>query len=206
MSQGTAQRTARRELLGAVLACAVGASLALFAVGRSWARGSVDTGLATVAVSSSGGSVAPAVVGFALLGLAGAVAIFATRAIGRRIVGVLVALGGVGIVVAVIASAGDPAGALGPAAAKAAGRTGAEVTAASASVWPWFAAAGGLLMLLGGAVTAARGPMWPGMSSRYERAASSGETGSTQDQRPVTSADPPRSAWEALDRGEDPTV
>ena len=55
--------------------------------------------------------------------------------------------------------------------------------------WPLAALAGALAIAAGGALAAARGRTWPGLGARYERPQAA-----------------PRTPWEALDRGEDPTA
>ena len=83
----------------------------------------------------------------------------------------------------------------------AAGRTRLVLAGLSAVAWagalvlavgslPALAAA--VTGLSGAVVTLARGPHWPGWSSKYSRSAEEEE---------VT----PRQMWESLDRGEDPT-
>lgn len=60
------------------------------------------------------------------------------------------------------------------------------------SPWFWLTAAGGVAVAVGGALTALRGHRWPSSRRDYRPAS----------QRPA----PPRDAWNALDRGEDPTL
>ncbi|WP_435871996.1 Trp biosynthesis-associated membrane protein [Micromonospora echinospora] len=67
--------------------------------------------------------------------------------------------------------------------------------------WPALVLAGGLALAAGGAFTALRGDDWPAMGARYERrAAPAAEPGRPAVERGT------RDAWDALDRGEDPTV
>jgi hypothetical protein len=61
------------------------------------------------------------------------------------------------------------------------------------TTWALACLAGGLALAAGGALAALRGAAWPGLGSRYERTA----------RRP---ADGTAAAWDALDRGEDPTL
>jgi Tryptophan-associated transmembrane protein (Trp_oprn_chp) len=60
------------------------------------------------------------------------------------------------------------------------------------TAWPGVTAAGGVLVVAGGLAAALAGHRWPAMGARYERSPRS--VGGTTD------------AWNALDRGEDPTV
>jgi len=161
----------RRQLAYTVILCLAGAGLALFAATRTW---SVDVvtrpePLPDLSTARSGGDLLPWLPPLAVVGLAGAGAIVATRGWARRWLGVLLLLVGLGV------AAGGAYG-LG------------ETTA-----WALASVAGGLALAAGGAFAAARGPSWPGLGTRYERAA----------RRP---AEGPTAAWDALDRGEDPTL
>ncbi len=67
--------------------------------------------------------------------------------------------------------------------------------------WPALTLLGGLLAAVGGSLTMLRGHRWPAMGARYER----------RTPRPTGTSGPiggagTVEAWEALDRGEDPTV
>ncbi|MDQ6650358.1 MAG: Trp biosynthesis-associated membrane protein [Actinomycetota bacterium] len=188
--------TARRELALAVGLCLLGAAVVLLAAGRPWTRFTLDQGglLPPLRLAPSGRSLDPTAGALGLVGLAGVLALAATRRRGRLVVGVLVALAGAVVVVSSlrVASAVLPAvrrsGALDRAGAAASALAGPlPVTA-----WPWVSAAGGLLLALAGLLVVVRGPAWAALSARYEapeRRAAAGEV----------------SLWEALDRGDDPT-
>jgi len=63
------------------------------------------------------------------------------------------------------------------------------------NLWWLVSVTGGVVLAVGGILTAARGARWPGMSARYERSA------------PRKAAeDDPSALWKSLDRGEDPTA
>lgn len=63
--------------------------------------------------------------------------------------------------------------------------------------WPILTMAGGLLVAGAGVLTVARGRAWPALGARYDAPA---------DRLPVNRQPPTDSdAWDALDRGEDPT-
>jgi uncharacterized membrane protein (TIGR02234 family) len=64
--------------------------------------------------------------------------------------------------------------------------------------------AAGLLGAAAGLLVVARGRQWPGMGRRYERSGSSPTAPSPA--RAQTDEDRAQAAWQALDRGEDPTV
>ncbi len=191
--------TARRELTAAVLLCLVGALLVLLAAGNPWSRVDVAaTGLAPVrSVAVDGNDVQPGVRALALVGLAGVVAVAATRGAGRTAVGVVLAAVGLGAVAAVLGA--DSAPALVARVAEGGGQAGDAVRA---TAWPPVAVVGGVLVTAGGAVIAVRGRRWAALSARYDAPAARAQ------QEPDSEASgsrQERSLWEALDRGEDPT-
>lgn len=125
-----------------------------------------------MALAVVGLGIAGIVVAFGLpwLTLAVVLGIVATRGWARRVVGALLVL--VGVVAAV---------------------AGAAPLASSGTV-SVLGVIGGVLVILGGAWTFARGATWPAMGARYDGA------------RPAARARRPLSAWESLDQGVDPTV
>jgi hypothetical protein len=187
----TGSRRARRELVVALLLGLAGAAVALYAAGRTWA---VDltprpAPLPVLRTERTGGDLLPWLPALALVGLAGAGAVVATRGRTRRLVGALLVLVGLGVAAggayAVVALPRGPVG------------------------WaaPVLCLVGGLVAAAGGAVTAVRGQCWPGLGARYERPhrAHPGQPA----QEPTGGRAAGRStsaAWDALDRGEDPTV
>ncbi len=188
----------RRELVVVLATLAVGSGLALVAAGRTWATATAaDPGAPAVTVAVTGRELAPAVSALALGGLAGLGAVPSTRGVVRRVVGAVLALAGAGVVWSAATVGRDAAGSvLRPLAA----RLGvSQVPSATTSTTAWWvvAAVGGVLLLAAGAVTAARGPRWEGMSARYDRSA-----GPQPGAQARSSAD----VWAALDRGEDPTA
>jgi hypothetical protein len=185
--------TGRRSLTYAVLLCLVGAGLALATATRTWTVEVTvrPAPLPEVRVNSTGATLLPWLPALALVGLAGAGALLATRGLPRRLLGVLLALVGL----AVATGAGY-------------GLVGLDRGGASA-LWPVGCAAGGLLLAAGGAVTAVRGRDWPTMGARYQRAgAPTPPRGPSVDLTEGRRLDGRRTAeaWDALDRGEDPTV
>jgi hypothetical protein len=173
----------RRELTYAVLLCLAGAGLACWAVTRTWsveltARGS----LPPTRDSRTGADLLPWVSALALVGLAGGGAVLATRGRLRQLLGGLLTLTGLAV---------------------AAGGGYGLAEAGVSRQWPALVLVGGLIAAAGGAFTALRGGGWPAMGARYERPARS--TAPTGTQRPAVERGT-RDAWEALDRGEDPTV
>ncbi len=207
---------ASRELRVAVGVCVLGAVLVLVGAGRGWTRVDVPAGPLTGATSVllTGADLVPGVRALGLLGLAGVVALLATRRLGRPLVGAVVALAGAGAVLSVVlpdhaarsrsadqvaaASAGADDGSAGD------GARGGGAVATTA--WPAVTAVGGGLLLAGGLLAAARGRSWPGMGQRYEApAARTASAEPTVEPTAGTSGTSDRGLWEALDRGEDPT-
>jgi uncharacterized membrane protein (TIGR02234 family) len=175
----------RREPALAALLCLLGAFLVLVGVGREWAQVEVAAGPLTPesTVDVAGRDLAAGVQALGLVGLAGVVAIAATRRTGRVVVGVLIALAGLGVVAA--ASAVDVVAEAG------------RVADGEVGVTPWRAVtvAGGVLVAAAGALVAVRGRGWASLGRRYEPPAAAA----------AAAAAPERELWEALDRGEDPT-
>jgi uncharacterized membrane protein (TIGR02234 family) len=183
-------------MAAAVLCCLLGAALVLVTAGTTWVRAQVADGAgpeavaAPLAVRLSGADLAPAVSGLGLVGLAGVVAIAATRRRGRVLVGLLVLLAGVTVAVVAGRIAADPLPAVRAAAQvrQTAPGVAADLRDLRRTAALWLAPCGGALLACGGATVACRGHRWSALSVRYQAPAA----------RPVD-------AWDALDRGEDPT-
>nr|WP_240955506.1 Trp biosynthesis-associated membrane protein [Micromonospora sp. HNM0581] len=169
----------------AVLLCLAGAGLALWAVTRTWVVDVADRAelLPLVEEGRTGGQLLAWLPALSLVGLAGGGAVLATRGRVRRV------LGGLLVILGLTLAAGGGYGLL--------GNLGDLVTWA----WPALVLLGGILTAAGGALTLLRGHRWPAMGTRYERrpAQSAGGGG------PIVGAGTVE-AWEALDRGEDPTA
>ncbi|MER7206118.1 Trp biosynthesis-associated membrane protein [Streptosporangium sp. NPDC000239] len=190
---------AGRALWTWVAACAAGAGLVLLAAGRDW----VTVRYGTRAVPVSAAELAPALAPAAWAALAAVVAVLATRGVWRRVIGVVMALCGAGVIVAVAAGGGADAG-LAAAAGHAPMAAAAETARATGHLlWPVLAGAGGLVLLAGGAVAALWSVNWPGMSERYER------RGAARGSEALTRAGASgsgRAMWDAIDLGADPTA
>jgi uncharacterized membrane protein (TIGR02234 family) len=171
----------RRELTVAVLLCAVGALLALWATTRDWAVLVTERPVPLPAVRDvrSGGDAAPAAAALTLVGLAGAAALLAVRGAGRLLVGVLLLLAGIGVAAGGIAVLAD-------------GITAGPATDVRLSAgWPVLCVAGGVLVALGGLLATVRGRRWSALGRKYDA---------------PSARRAPADPWEALDRGEDPTA
>ncbi|MFV2009219.1 MULTISPECIES: Trp biosynthesis-associated membrane protein [unclassified Micromonospora] len=196
-----------RALAGAAVTCLAGAGLVLYAAGRDWA---VEvTGrpvpLPAVEVARTGADVLPWLPAVALVGLAGTGAVLATRGLARRLVGALLAVLGVAMAAGGLTVLLTGAGPAGP-------TTDSTV---SAPQWPAATVVGAVLLAAGGSVTALRSRQWPAMGARYERSRPGGGrsgadgSGPGADGRAAGLGGRSRrstlDAWNALDRGEDPT-
>lgn len=185
--------TARRAPAVAILSCALGGLLVLLTGGRQWAHttlAGVD-GAGRSTLSVAGHQVAPSITALGIALLALAAATLASNGILRRIVGVLVVLvAGAAIGVAVTAR-GDVSSALRH---REVGPTGFAVHA-SANGWWIVTLIGGLLALAAGVLTVFHSDGWSRMGEKYDAPSA---------RRPTK--DPATVAWDALDRGEDPTT
>ena len=196
----------RRSLALMLLFAVLGAAVVLAAAGRTWAHGTAAFQGTPLHISVTGSETTGLPGALALVGLASAVAVFAVRGLGRRLVGGLLALAGAGVAFSAV-SAATGASALRHRAAAAVGVSQATVSGVGHSAWPWVTAAGGVLLLLAGLLVIARGRDWPGMSSRYEapRRRSVDPAPGSAPQPAAKAAETPADLWKALDRGEDPT-
>ncbi len=182
-------------LLRAVALTALGGVLALVAAGRVWSQTTVQIPAAAAThVSVTGNAVEPSLSALAIAILALAAGLVAARGVLRRIVGVVI----VAIGAAVVAVSIDGRGAV--SAALTSHEVGGLAIPAhgTANAWWVLAAVGGLLAVVAGVLAAARSGAWAAMGRKYDAPSAS---------RPVVAkGDPSDTAWDALDRGEDPTA
>jgi len=189
----------RREFVLVLLAGAAGSGLVVLAVRQAWAHAlfTPPRPLPAQDISVSGQQLVPLAGALALAALACLAAVIATRSVLRRAAGVLLAVLGAGAAAA--ASAGLTAPAV-LAAARASDLHEIVIAGPGRAVLagaPWRAAAlaGSVVIVLAGLATVWRGPRWPVMSARFERAAPA--------RRPGTDS---ATMWESLSRDVDPTV
>jgi uncharacterized membrane protein (TIGR02234 family) len=208
----------RRAFGLSLAACLVGAALAAYAITRTWSvHVTPRTGMSDLRTVKSGTDLEPWVTGLALVALAGAGALLATHGWVRRGLGGLLTLAGLGILAGAII-----------------GRAGLDVGAAGGggTLWPIACALGGAIIAVGGLIAARHGHRWPRMSARYERKPAApvraqqrpsvrndavqhdavqhdavqheaaGDAGGPASLEPADH----RAAWDALDRGDDPTA
>jgi len=196
----------RREFVLVLLAGAAGSGLVVLAVRQAWAHAlfTPPRPLPAQDISVSGQQLVPLAGALALAALACLAAVIATRSVLRRAAGVLLAVLGAGAAAAASAGLTAPA-VLAAARGKGVGEVGGtfhEIVIdgpgrAVLAGAPWRAAAlaGAVVIVLAGLATAWRGPRWPVMSGRFERAAPA--------RRPGTDS---ATMWESLSRDVDPTV
>ena len=207
----------RREFTLVLLAGAAGAGLVVLAVRQAWAHAifTPPRPLPAQDIAVTGQQLVPLASALALAALACLAAVIATSSVLRRAVGVLLAVLGAGAAAAVMAGLrastvlaaarasaldGPLGGSLGGSTTSGGSSGGAvhEIVIAgpgrailAGAPWRAAALAGAAAIVLAGLATVWRGPRWPVMSARFERAAA-----------PTDSA----SIWESLSRDVDPTA
>lgn len=187
-ARGRASRLRSRALLPGLL----GAVLALVSGAQAWWRATGEG----VAVAFTGTeSTAGLSQALGVVALAGLLLVLVLRTRGRRVVGVLLTLAGLGIV-------GVGALRQRPSATTVRNQV-REVSLAdsfelAASVWPYAYAGTGLLVLVCGLTTLLTAARWPARVDRFSRSAERA-VGTTAD-------DDPAEVWRAQDAGLDPTT
>jgi uncharacterized membrane protein (TIGR02234 family) len=193
--------SARRELRLAVLLCLLGSAVVLLAAAQTWVTVDEPGRLTIAAVPSlvSGTEVTGLVRPLGIVGLAGVLALAATRSWGRVVVGALLAAAGAGVIVNVALAlhrglATDLAVfSYGP----------APPAVHQHRTWAVVTLVGGVLLAAAGLLVALRGRRWVALSSSYEPPTAGQEPpAATEPGSPLTE----KGAWDALDRGDDPTA
>jgi uncharacterized membrane protein (TIGR02234 family) len=185
----------------AALLAAAGAGVILITIGRGWAHGDVTSPI-TFRVTATGSQLTGVPYALGLAGLAGSVALFAVRRIGRYLVGAVLALAGAGTVYAVADRLSRLDEALRTQAATQGLNAGARMADTDNTLWPYLTILGGVLLCAAGIYTLARGGGWSGLGSRYDapnRGAAA--TAAVKSASEVTSRD----LWDAQGRGADLT-
>jgi uncharacterized membrane protein (TIGR02234 family) len=195
----TDRANGRRELVAALMGCVLGAGVTLFAADRPWVHARVVAGSLQLPLSVRGGSLEPMTPAFAVVGLAGALGLVASRGVVRRFIGLLVCASGVTAALAAVGSVHPGAGDLADRAGALVGTGSGTASEISHTAWGWLAVLGSVLFALAGAAAVLRGPSWPGMGARYEAPAAPAP-------RAAAAEDSALEQWRALDRGEDPTL
>ena len=197
-------RAPGRRFAGVVLVLALASLGVLVSYGATWVvalvpvfAGSATESAPAREIALSGRDLAPLGAAMGWVGLAAIAALLATRTWGRRVTGavVLVAGGAAGVTGVAFGFTEVASGGGGTFVAAALGdESAAAATSVSISAWWVVALLSGLAMLACGMLALLDGPSWPRLGARYSRPDS---------QATVPSA---AAAWDALDRGEDPTV
>lgn len=197
----------RRELVVATVLAVLGAALVLLASGRTWATATVSVlGVAAPPADLTGRSLEPVPAALGLVGLAGTVAILATRGVGRLVVGVLIALSGAGAIAGALslsASSVRSSGALHDKVPTSALRV--AVVSVDLTSWRHVCAAGGLCLVAAGLLVAVRGRQWGTMGRRYD-APVAVDVESPPLATTVQTVDESAELWDRIDRGDDPTT
>jgi uncharacterized membrane protein (TIGR02234 family) len=160
-------RKAAREKVVAALLAAVGSIVVLLTVGRGWAHGDVTTPI-TFRVTATGSQLTGVPYALGLAGLAGALALFAVRRIGRYFVGLILALAGAGTVYAVSERLSSLDQALRTQAGVQGLGANAKFIDVDNNLVPYLTIFGGVVLLLAGIYTLVRGRSWSGLGNRYE--------------------------------------
>ena len=187
----------------AITGLVVGSGIALMSYLPTWfsfARG--DDGLPSINSSFTGRQLAPAAAALALAVLAGAFAVWALRGVWVRVAGVLLLAASAYLVIVPIRFAADPGSRL-LAAFRASNldQGGLFVNLGEkTSLWWIPALVGGIIAFVASLIVVFHRGRWGGISARYERPAA--DTGPADLSAPRAGA----AAWDALDRGDDPTV
>lgn len=191
--------TPRKQYAVVLVVLIVAAAGALAGLAQVWVVASAGgAGLPVVSASFTGRQLVPAAAGAAVLLLAGVAGVVATRGWGRRVLGAVL----LGAALGMGWSAASFGSAL-PAAARAAAvaETGFDNVDIAGSSWWWLVVAAAVLGVVAAVVVMLFGPRWPVLGGRYERG-SSPTSGTSATPTALT----PSQAWDALDRGEDPTT
>jgi uncharacterized membrane protein (TIGR02234 family) len=172
----------------------VGAGLAVFAAGRTWAEVSGGESIVAAAPLTLNGSDLSGVSAVGWVGVAGLAALLATSGWVRRALGALLVLLGAGIIALSVTSIGRSHVVEAAVEKRALLKSSADLVPV-VNAWWLVSLAGGVLLALAGVITFVRGGRWPGMSARYDSATAA----------PKKVRDDPAGLWKSLDRGEDPT-
>lgn len=180
-------------------ALAAAGAVMLAALGQVWVTATVGGGgtdQPSIVFDYTGRTMLPVAAGAGILLLAGIAGVIATRGVGRIIVGALLLIAALGAVAAAVGYGLDAA---------AAGRSRAVADAGMADVvvvgssWWLVVAVAGFVAALAALAVVLRGRRWPVLGGRYERRGDAAGAAVAPDVMT------PAQAWDALDRGEDPT-
>lgn len=146
-----------------------------------------------------------------LVGLAGVVAVLATRGLARRVVGVLVLFAGAATVWRSITALPAVSSARAASIVRDKHSLVANTAVLARHVtthpqWGALSIAGGIAIIIAGALVALRGADWGGMSARYEAPVDQRSTATNDEDDDRARARAQATLWTALERGHDPTA
>ena len=195
--------TPRRQYLATLVLLAAGGVLGFAAAARPWGSARTPSTLSGVTeVSVSGSDLSPVAPALCLVALAAVVAVPAVRQVGRRVVGAVLTVLGCGLALVAVQALLDLEARIRRWVADSPGLAGSVDEVSASPWWPVALAVAGGMILAAGVLMVVRGPSWPSMGARYERPQS--PRGDATPGSGDSSTDP-RQAWDALDRGDDPT-
>ena len=169
----------------------VGGALALIGSGQPWWRAIGEGVVLRFSGTQATGGLSQAL---AIVVLAGTFLMLALRSRGRRVIGALLVLVGVGL--ALVGGLG-----LRPRADAISSQVHqvslTETLQLTATVWPWVFAVSGVLVTVGAVLTMITAGSWPSRSDRFRPGSRMSEVPAAQD---------PAELWKAMDAGVDPTT
>lgn len=206
----SARRPRGKAILLAIIALAGG--LALVSATQTWVTISLAEGAAaTGQLAVTGQQLNPSLSPIAIAALASVLALTIAGPVFRRVLGVLVALLGAGILaLGVIASAnplGESESSVGEVTGIVGDVQGALIDSVSTTAWPWLASASGAVLIVAGVCVLLLAGRWRAGGRRYEAAAEHAGTPSDDDSGGGVEGDERDriSDWDAMSRGDDPT-
>jgi uncharacterized membrane protein (TIGR02234 family) len=167
----------------------IGGAVALIGSGQPWWRAAGEGFVLKFSGTQATGGLTQAL---AIVALAGTLLMLALRTRGRRIIGALLVLVGVGLAVVGGLGVRPSADAVG---SQVHGVSLADTL--SATVWPWIFDVSGVLVTVGAVLTVITAGTWPSRPDRFR-------PGSSRSEAPAS--DDPAELWKAMDAGVDPTT
>jgi uncharacterized membrane protein (TIGR02234 family) len=169
----------------------IGGALALIGSGQPWWRATAEGVVLRISGRQATGGHSQAL---AIVALAGTFLMLALRTRGRRGIGALLALVGVGLAVVGGLNSRPSADAISNQVHEV---SLTETSQLTATAWPWVFAVSGVLVTVGAVLTMITAGRWPARSDRFRPGSSRSEIPAEQD---------PAALWKAMDAGFDPTT
>ena len=169
----------------------IGGALALIVSGQPWWRAAGEGVVVRFSGTEATGGLSQTL---AIVALAGTFSMIALRTRGRRVVGALLVLVGVGLAVVGGLGSRPNAGAISSQVHEV---SLADTLQLTATVWPWVFALSGVAVTVGAVLTVITAGSWPSRSDRFRPGSRMSEVPAAQD---------PAELWKAMDAGFDPTT